>query len=200
MIQKKASTQYPINGLLASRWSGRAYDPDAGVTGQQIITLLEAARWAPSCFGDEPWRFIVCNRTGNGSAWQTTLDCLTESNRAWARNAPVLLVISADTVFGRNNKTNRWGQYDAGAAAMGLCVQATEMGLMVHQMGGFDVEKTRERFAIPEQYVPMAMMAIGYQLPMDKIPEELKVREHAARTRRSLGENFFDGEWGKPIV
>lgn len=199
MFEKQASTQYPINSLLARRWSGRAYDPAREVTHEQIITLLEAARWAPSCFGDEPWRLIVCKRATNESAWQAVLECLTEKNRAWAKHAPLLVVISANSLFASNDKPNKWGRYDTGAAAMSICVQATEMGLMVHQMGGFDADKTRTAFAIPEQFTPIAMMAVGYQLPEDRIPDDIKEREYAERKRRPLGENFFDGEWGKPV-
>jgi nitroreductase len=181
---------------LARRWSGRAYDPDKPPSNEQLVTLLEAARWAPSCFGDEPWRFIVCDRKTDPSAWRKTFDCLTEKNQSWAGNAPVLIVITAGTQFERNGKPNRWGAYDTGAAAMSLCVQATEMGLMIHQMGGFDPDRTREAFSIPEQFVPMAMMAVGYQLPEEKIPEGMKEREYAKRNRKPLGECFFKGEWG----
>ncbi|MEX2354140.1 MAG: nitroreductase family protein [Gammaproteobacteria bacterium] len=199
MFEKQARTQYPINSLLARRWSGRAYDPARELAHEQIMSLLEAARWAPSCFGDEPWRFIVCNRATAEPAWQNVLECLTEKNRAWAQNAPLLMVISANTLFRSNDKPNKWGRYDTGAAAMSICVQATDMGLMVHQMGGFDADKTRTVFAIPDQFTPVAMMAVGYQLPEDKIPEDMKEREYAERKRSPLADSFFDGEWGKPI-
>ncbi|MGK0298780.1 MAG: nitroreductase [Gammaproteobacteria bacterium] len=200
MIESKATTQYPISEQLAKRWSGRAYDPNKNLDRKQIVTLLEAARWAPSCFGDEPWRFIICDKTSNETAWQKALDCLAEGNRSWAINAPLLNIIIANTLFGHNDKPNKWCNYDTGAAALSLCVQATDMGLMTHQMGGFDPDKASELFSIPEQFIPIAMMTVGYQLAIDDMTDEIKERELAQRKRKPLGECFFEGEWGKGVV
>ena len=199
MFEKKAITRVPINSILSRRWSGRAYDPERLVSHEQIIALLEAARWAPSCFGDQPWRYIICNKADGVHAWQKAMDCLSEGNQTWARNAPVIMLVLADSVFHANGNPNRWGQYDAGAATMSLCVQATDMGLMVHQMGGFAVDKTKHAFSIPDRYIPMAFISIGFQLPMEEIPAELKEREVAERMRRPLGQIFFEGSWGKPV-
>ena len=199
MFDKKIDTQEKIDDLLAKRWSGRAYDENRQVTQQDIISLLEAARWAPSCYGEEPWRYIVCNKTTNKTAWEKAFSCLAEGNQSWAVNAPVLILALANTVFSHNDKDNRWAQYDTGAASMSLCIQASSLGLMVHQMGGFSAEKAAEVFSIPEQHTSMAMMAIGYQLAEDKITGELMERESSKRKRNPLAEQFFDGEWGKPI-
>lgn len=196
MIEKKAITQKPIHELIANRWSGRAFAPDHDISQEQLISLLEAARWAPSCYGDQPWRFIICKKSINEEAWNNAFSCLSEGNQSWASEAPVLILVSADSMLTKNNMPNRWGQYDAGAASMSLCLQATDLGLMVHQMGGFDAEKARKIFAIPDQFTPMAMMAIGYQLPLDSIPEDKKERELSERQRRPLAENFFEGNWG----
>lgn len=197
MFEKKAKTSVPINPLIAARWSGRAFDPEKPVSSKQLIRLVEAARWAPSCFGDEPWRFIICSKSDNSQAWQSALDCLSEGNRSWAVNAPLLILSVADSVLSKNNKPNRWAQYDTGAAAFSLCIQATEEGLMVHQMGGFDADRAREMFSIPETFTPMAMMAVGYQLPLEKIRGELRERELSERHRNPPGENFFNGRWGE---
>ena len=196
MIEKKADTQIPINELIASRWSGRAFDPNRDISHAHIIALLEAARWAPSCFGDQPWRYILFNKSQNKSAWDAAFSCLAEGNQSWAKDAPMLILASADSKLTRNSNPNRWGQYDTGAASMSLCLQATAIGLMVHQMGGFDVEKARDLFAVPEQYTPMAMMTVGYQLPLEMISADVKERELSERNRRPLAENFFDGQWG----
>jgi len=199
MFAKKIDTQEEIDDLLARRWSGRAYDADRPVAHEHIISLLEAARWAPSCYGDEPWRYIVCDKSTNEVAWDKAFSCLAEGNQSWAVNASVLILALANTIFGQNDNENRWAQYDTGAASMSLCIQASSLGLMVHQMGGFNAEKAAEVFSIPEQYTSMAMMAIGYQLAEDKITGELMQRESSARQRNPLAEQFFDGEWGKPI-
>src|SRR5690554_1449506 len=137
MIDKRAKTSVPINDLIARRWSGRAYNPDKAVTRTQIQILVEAARWAPSCYGDQPWRYIVCDKNSNEPAWKNAFSCLSAGNQGWAVNAPVLILAIADSILSKNGKPNRWGQYDTGAATMSLSIQATELGLMIHQMGGF---------------------------------------------------------------
>ena len=196
MFEKKIDTAVAINDLLARRWSGRAYDPARPVTREQLLALLEAARWAPSCFGDQPWRYIVCDRHSDAASWKRAFDCLVEGNQSWARNAPVLILSVADSRFNHNDEPNRWAQHDTGAASMSLCVEASARGLMVHQMGGFNADRARESFAIPERFAPMAMMTVGYQLAERDIPEELRGREHAARQRRPLTELAFAGTWG----
>ena len=161
MFKKKIETQEKIHEIIANRWSGRAFDEKRSVADKDIISLLEAARWAPSCFGEEPWRYIVCDKTTNKTAWDKAFSCLAEGNQSWAVNAPVLILALANAFFSHNAKPNRWSQYDTGAASMSLCIQATTMGLMVHQMGGFSAEKAAELFSIPDQYISMAMMAVG---------------------------------------
>ncbi len=199
MFSKKIETKATIHELIASRWSGRAYDFGKPVSKEDIVSLVEAARWAPSCYGDQPWRFIVFDKATNETAWEKALDCLAEGNRAWAKDAPLLFLSCADSILTKNGSPNRWGQYDTGAATENLCLQATALGLMVHQMGGFDADKTREFFMIPEQFTPMAMMTVGYQLAEDKIPDDVKEREYSERARNPIEDNFFDGTWDKPI-
>ena len=199
-MKKPAITQVPIHELIAARWSGRAYDANKVVDHEQIVTLLEAARWAPSCFGDQPWRFIVWNKNTDAAGWQNAFDCLLPGNQSWAKDAPLLLLTVSDSLFTHNCKENRWGQYDTGAAAENLCLQASAMGLMAHQMGGFDSSKARQTFAIPEQYTPMAMMAVGYPADISTLSGEVLERETAPRRRRELGELFFTGTWGAPII
>lgn len=199
-MQKPAITQVPIDSTLANRWSGRAYDASKAVSKEQIIALLEAARWAPSCFGDQPWRFVVWDKQTDNKSWQKAFDCLAPANQAWVKDTPILMLVCADTLFNHNQKPNRWGQYDTGAAAENVCLQASSMGLMAHQMGGFDSDKAREAFAIPEQYIPMAMLCVGYAADINTVTGDALDRETAARTRRPLSELFFDGSWGNPIV
>jgi nitroreductase len=197
MIEKRAITSVPVIDPLGLRWSGRAYDSSRPVAPEHLLALLEAARWAPSCFGDQPWRYIVCDRNADAAAWQSAFDCLAPGNQAWAIDAPVLMLSLADSLFAHNGKPNRWAQYDTGAASMSLCVQATALGLMVHQMGGFDPDRARSTFGVPDQYVPMSMMTIGHQLAERDLPAESRERELAPRDRRALGQTFFTGRWGR---
>ena len=198
MFQKNAHTQTPIIDALAQRWSGRAYDSDRPVERTKLLALFEAARWAPSCFGYQPWRLLIWDRSEEFQTWHRAFECLAESNRAWACHAPILMLACADTRFA-DDRPNRWCHYDTGAAVMSLSTQATALGLMVHQMGGFDATKIRNEFAIPEAFDCLAMITVGYQLPQNQIPEEFLERELAPRTRRDLAESFFEGAWGQPI-
>lgn len=199
-MQKPAITQQPIHDLIANRWSGRAYDASQGVSQEQVISLLEAARWAPSCFGDQPWRYVVCNKADNLQAWQAAFDCLVPGNQSWAVNAPVLLLICADTLFSHNDKPNKWASYDTGAATENLCLQATALGLMAHQMGGFDADKARTTFNVPERYQILAMVTVGYQTDLESLTGETKERETAPRSRKPLNELFFNGQWDQAIL
>lgn len=198
-MHKPAITQVPIDATIANRWSGRAYDAAKTVLHTQIIALLEAARWAPSCFGDQPWRFIVWGKNADAARWQQAFDCLVPGNQAWVKDAPVLLLVCADTLFSHNQQANRWAQYDTGAAAENLCLQASSMGLMAHQMGGFDANMTREKFNIPMQYTPMAMIAVGYPADIATLTGDILARETAERKRKPLSALFFDATWDHPI-
>ena len=198
-MKNPASTQVAINQTIANRWSGRAFDAAKPVSKEQILSLCEAARWAPSCFGDEPCRFLVWDKNSNADAWQKAFDCLAPSNQTWVKNAPVLLLVCADTLFGHNQTPNRWAQYDTGAAGENLCLQAADLGLMAHQMGGFNVDAAREAFAIPAQFTLMAMVAVGHAGDANLLPDELKTRELAPRKRKPIGDLFFDSAWNQSI-
>lgn len=198
-MKKPAITSVTIEETIANRWSGRAYNSIKHVTEDQVTSLLEAARWAPSCFGDQPWRFVVCNKAKNPQAWQAAYDTLAESNQTWAKNAPLLVLTCANTLFRHNSKANRWAQYDTGAAVENMCLQATALRLVAHQMGGFNVDAARKAFKVPEQFELMAMVAIGHSDTTESLPDDLRERQLAPRERLSLGELFFEGVWDKSI-
>jgi len=199
MNEKPARTSVPIHELIAYRWSGRAFDADKPVSRTQVIALLEAARWAPSCYGDEPWRYILWDRNRSEFSWQKAFDCLSTGNQIWAVNAPILLVALASRAFRDNGRPNRWGEYDTGAASENLCLQAAAMGLMAHQMGGFDPEQVRDSFSIPDPYRPMAMIAVGHPSRPEDLDSKLRERETAERRRRPLAETFFEDSWDTPL-
>lgn len=197
MHHKSAKTSVKIHELIAKRWSPRAFDPDKTVSRNHLTALLEAARWAPSCFNDQPWRYIVCDKTSDAAAWQNGLAVIAEKNRLWAKNAPVLLLAVAMGNFNHNGKANRWAMYDTGAASVSLCLQATALGLIVHQMGGFDAELARQTFKLPEDCTPMAMMAVGYQAEAATLADDFQAAEQAERSRAALDQRFYLGQWGE---
>lgn len=200
MQHKPAKTSVKLHDLIQTRWSPRAFNPGKDISQEDLTALLEAARWAPSCFNDQPWRYVVCVKSRDESGWQNAFHCLAEKNQLWAKNAPVLILSVAMANFNHNGKPNRWSMYDTGAASVSLCFQANALGLVVHQMGGFDAEKARELFKLPLDCTPMSMMAVGYQAEADVLDEDLKAAELAERTRASLEQKFYFGEWGKTAI
>jgi nitroreductase len=187
-----------IHELLASRWSPRAFDPNRRVSRMALRTLLEAARMAPSCFNEQPWRFLVFDGEDPESLEQAR-DCLSSGN-AWARRAPVLILSVAAERWSRDGSPNRWAGHDVGLASENLALQATSLGFAVHFMAGFDEREARELFRIPEGFTPMAMIAVGYPGDPDELPPKLRERERAPRQRRPIEEIAFAGRWNRPYA
>jgi nitroreductase len=199
MLDKPAATSVPIHDLMTRRWSPRAYDANRPVTRAQLAALLEATRWSPSCNGVEPWRYLVWDRTQDAAGFQLAFDTLTDSNKLWVKNVPLLMlsVASSDPLSG--GRPNRYTQHDTGMASLSLALQAVALGLIAHQMAGFNADKARAAFDIPADCTPMAMIAVGYQANPDVLDEETKKKELTPRARKPLGERFFEGGWGKPV-
>ena len=194
-MQKRAMTRYPVHDLIAERWSPRAFE-DRAVEPQKLGSLLEAARWAPSCFNEQPWRFFVAAR-GELERFERLASCLTEGN-SWAKAAPVLMLSIAKRTFALDGRPNRFGEHDVGLAAENLVLQATALGLSVHQMAGYDANRAREVLGIPDDFQSMAMIAVGYRGDAAKLPERLREREQAERKRKPLDEIIFGAAWGEP--
>lgn len=199
-MQKEAQTDFPIHELLRSRWSPVAFS-SRPVEPEKLRSLLEAARWAPSSFNEQPWAYVLATQD-DPEEYQHMLSVLVEGNIAWAQHAPVLMLSVAKLNFERNGKPNRHAFHDVGLASENLVIQATALGLAVHQMAGFHVEKARELFGIPSGWEPVAAIAAGYPGDPDSLPEPLHKRELAPRTRKSLELFVFTGRWGRstPLV
>ncbi|MGC4095996.1 MAG: nitroreductase family protein [Nitrospira sp.] len=198
-MEKPAKTEFKIHDLLARRWSPRAFD-ERPVEADTLLTLFEAARWAPSSNNEQPWRFIVANKSQQATDWNRLFDCLVEGNRKWAVRAPVLILSVASMNFEDDGMPNRHAFHDTGLAAENLVLQATASGLVAHQMAGFDIEKARAEFHIPTGYEPVAMIAAGYPGDPTVLSERLRERELQTRSRRPISESVFSGRWGVPIL
>jgi nitroreductase len=185
-----------VHGLLERRYSPYAFSPRP-VEPEKLRQLFEAARSAPSCYNEQPWRFVAARRE-DSEGFGRLLDTLVEQNRAWARNAPVLVLSVAKVEFTHNGQPNRHAWYDVGQAAAYLTLQATELGLYVHQMGGFDPVKARQFLNIPEGYEPAAMMAVGYPGESESLPEALRQSDSTRRPRKPLDTLLFEGAWARP--
>lgn len=178
------------NALLAEifvkRHSGENFQ-QTPLSDEQVQTLIQAARWSPSSYNDQPWNFIFCDFYKDLDSHQKVVDSI--YGQEWVENVPLFAVVLARDNFLYNQELNEWADYDTGAAAMSMSLAATDMGLMAHQIGGFDKEQIIEDFDIPEGFRPIAIIAIGY---------EADNSENALRTRRPVKENFFFGRFAKP--
>jgi nitroreductase len=195
-MDKPAITAHPIHPLLAARWSPHGFTAE-GLDEAQLGSLLEAARWSASCFNEQPWRYLVATRDDE-AAFSAMLACLAEANQIWAKNAAVLMIACTRTGFARNDKPNRHAWHDVGLANAQLTLQATEMGLGVHQMAGFSAEAAQKTYGIAEGFEPVVAIAIGWPGNIDALPDGLEEREQAARSRKPMSEIVFAGKWGEP--
>ena len=187
---------YPIHDLLRRRWSPRAFAKRA-VEPEKLRSVLEAARWAPSSFNAQPWSFLVATRDGDAADYERMLGCLVEFNQNWAKSAPVLIVAVATNAFEHNNKPNRHAFYDTGAAVAMLSVEATSLGLHVHQMAGFSPEQVRSVYGVPESAEPVSAIALGYVGDPDTLPEDLRKKELAPGERKPVASFVYSGGWGR---
>ena len=182
---------FQINPLILDRWSPRS------MTGEEldddtIMSLFEAARWAPSSYNNQPWRFIYAKR--NTNHWQKIFDLLAEPNKVWAKNAAVLVVVASNKKFEINGKFSITHQYDTGAAWENLALEATSRGLVAHGMQGFDYVKARESLDIPDDFDVMAMIAIGKRGPKENLPYNLQDKEKP-NGRKPLQEIVMEGSF-----
>ncbi len=179
-----------IHALLRSRRSGRAYDATRLLSDQDLHALLEAARWAPSGGNVQPWRFVVGVKPSHEH--ETLAQLLMEGNRIWAQHAPLLILTAAQVT--RTNAEGKQVQngsalHDAGLANMSIAVEATHRSLMIHMMGGFSKDAARDLLnAIEPGLEPITIMAVGYAGEGAELTEDLKKRERAPRTRKTIDE------------
>ncbi|MEM1024775.1 MAG: DUF924 family protein [Myxococcota bacterium] len=193
---KEAAIDYEIEPSLRRRFSPRAFSERA-LSPWTLRQILEAARWSPSCFNEQPWSFLVGHRS-EPDAFEAVLACINDKNSAWAKDAGALLIACASTRFEKNEKPNRHGGYDCGQAVAMMSVQATQLGVGVHQMAGFDPEEARRRFSLPGHVNPMAAVALGYFGEPDSLPTALANRERAPRSRHPQEAFVFCGQHGSP--
>ncbi|MES2273962.1 MAG: nitroreductase family protein [Chlamydiota bacterium] len=179
-----------LTKIMHSRHSGYEFDSARTIKPEVVAHLTKFARLAPSSYNEQPWRFIFADRKENPEAYAKVLGSLVEFNQNWAKNAPLLIVVAARSAFTKSDKINSVASYDTGAASMSLVLGATSMGLMAHQMAGFDADQIQRKFKIPEGFIPLAVIAVGYE--SEDAPPNLK-------TRNEVSQNFFIGTWEKEL-
>jgi nitroreductase len=195
-MTKHADPDHPILEIHRRRWSPYAF-ADRDVPRETLCSLFEAARWAPSSYNEQPWSYVVATRS-ELEAFERLLSCLVEANRAWARHAPVLALGITRTTFARNERPNSAAEHDLGLASGALLAEATARGLSVHQMIGIDPERARQVYAIPPHSKAKTGLAIGWLGDPASLPEPLRRRDEAPRTRKPLREFVFGERFGEP--
>ena len=180
-----------INRIFVNRWSPRAMSGEE-ISHDDLMGLFEAARWVPSSYNNQPWRFIYAKR--NTDHWQTFISFLAEGNKIWAQNAAVLVVVISRKNFEFNEKPAITHQFDAGAAWENLALEATSRGLVTHGMQGFDYNQARKELDVPENFDVMAMIAIGKLGKKENLPLDLKEREYPS-DRKPLEEIVMEAKF-----
>ncbi len=188
IIDRTAPTEHAVLDVLAGRWSPRAFDADTTIDEAKLSAALEAARWSPSAYNLQPWRFIVARR---GTALHAqVVDSLVEFNQLWAPHAAVLIVAVAETEAEDGTAISH-AVYDLGQAVAHLSVQAHHDGLLVHQMSGFDPEVVRELADLPPRFTATTVIAIGELGDAAALPEGIQPGETAPRVRRAIDETVI---------
>ena len=192
-IHNSRTPEVEVDSMFLDRWSPRAFI-DEPIPEHQVRSLFEAARWAPSCYNEQPWLFIYAARREDRERF---VAALVEKNRLWASRAPMLMFVLARRTFAATGKPNRHGAFDAGAAWMSLALQARKLGLHAHAMAGFDQDKAHEILGVSrEEFEVMAAIAVGRRGDASHLPEDLAARE-APNTRKPLAEVALQGQFSR---
>ncbi len=188
-ISKYRKPDHDIEPILFHRWSPRAMSGEQ-IGEPELMTLFEAARWAPSSYNAQPWRFLYARRgTAN---WDRYFDLMVEFNQSWTKHAAVLMVVVSRKTFEWNDQAAPTHSFDAGAAWQNLALQGSTMGLVVHGMQGFDYEKARVALNVPEDFQVDAMIAVGKPGKREDLPEDLQEREQPS-DRKPVAEIAIEG-------
>lgn len=190
-VRKNRSSDHDILPLFLNRWSPRAMSGES-IDEEELMQLFEAARWAPSSYNEQPWRFIYAVR--DSEHWERLFNLMVEFNQSWAKNAAVLIVIVSSKKFEQNGNPNKVHSFDCGSAWENLALQAASMGLVAHGMAGFDDEKARADLGVPDDFDVEAMVAIGRRASPETLPEQMREQE-TPNSRRPVEETIMEGKF-----
>jgi nitroreductase len=185
--------EHPVLDVIRNRWSPAIYSPKP-VEHEQLLTILEAARWAPSSYNAQPWSFLVAFKD-EPEEFSRMLSCLVPQNVKWAQHVAVLMISVAKLQFD-NGTPNRHAWHDTGIATGFMMLQAASAGILAHGMAGFDPDKARELYNIPPTHDPVAAIGLGYPGDDEGAPEELRQR-NVHKPRQQMADFVFAGQWGK---
>ncbi|MDQ3100697.1 MAG: nitroreductase family protein [Bacteroidota bacterium] len=189
-----ARSELPVHPLINERYSPRAFS-ERDITNDELVLLFEAARWAPSSLNEQPWRFVIVRKGEKGHS--AMLEAMNVSNRTWADKAPVVLLSLTRITLERSGIPNPHARHDLGLAVAQLTVQATSLGIGLHQLGGIDAEKARNSFNVPPEYDVVSMLVLGFHGDPADLPELLRDRELRRSTRKPLDDLLHYGSFGQ---
>lgn len=195
--EKWADIPPAVHELIRRRWSPRAF-ADREVSADDLRAMLEAARWAASSSNEQPWRFLVA-RKSDPEAFSKILALLVPGNQAWAKAAPVLIIMAAKKTIGKDDAPNHYAMHDAGQAFANLALQAVALGLHAHGMAGLDRARARTELGIPADFEVAAAIAVGYLGSPAELPPNYRERELNKRHRKPLNEIAFGAEWDQSL-
>lgn len=184
-------SNYKINEMILNRWSSRAMSGE-DISDDELMPLFEAARWAPSSYNNQPWRFIYTKK--NSKNWDKLFNLLVEFNQGWCKNASVVILVISKKTFDHDNQSAVTHSFDTGAACENLALEGTSRGFVVHAMQGFDYDKAREAFSISDNYSVECMIVIGKKGDKEELPEPLREKE-VMSDRKPLNEIVFEGNF-----
>ena len=195
-MNRPAQTTYPILDVLTQRWTQRAFS-DRLIEPEKLRRLFEAARWAPSSFNEQPWRFIIATRD-QAEEFDKMVSCLMDKNQRWVRSGsvPFLMIALSKKTFTYNGKPNRAHIHDIGLAMGNFVVQATAMDLFVCQLQGIQLQRVSELYRVPDDFEPAIGCAVGYAGELMRLPTEFHEREMGRRTRADFKDFVFEGTFG----
>lgn len=190
-VLEHRSPAHEVLDPLVERWSPRAMSGEP-ITDEELNRLFEAARWAPSSYNGQPWRFLYARR--GGDHWERFFGLLGDFNQSWCDRAAVLVVVVSRDTFEWNGKPARTHSFDTGAAWQNLALQGTAIGLVVHGMQGFDYDRAREELGVPDDHTVEAMIAVGRPGELDDLDPDLREKEQPSQ-RKPIEEIAFEGRF-----
>jgi nitroreductase len=192
-VEQVRNSEYSVHPLILNRWSPRSMTGEE-MSEKELMALFDAARWAPSSYNAQPWRFLYARR--NTPSWPLFFNLMIEFNQGWTKNASALALAISTKNFEHNNKPAHTHSFDTGAAWMAMALEGAWRGYVVHGMEGFDFEKARKDLNVPDDYQVEALIAIGKRAPVSQLPPELQKRE-VPSTRKAIEEIAIEGKFKK---
>lgn len=192
-MRKTAPSDHAIHELIGERWSPYWFD-NRPISNSDMCAIMEAARWAPSSYNEQPWCFLMSNREDVGRH-APMVECLIEGNRTWAREAPILLLGLTHRSFAQSGEPNPACEHDLGLAAASLTLEASARGIQVHQMSGILRARIRETYRVPADVTPLTALALGYCAAAKDVPDRYQDRQNRARERKPLSSFVYAGSW-----